>query len=151
MSDTASPFSTTSPRDGSTLSPVRATEPSDLPAIVGAAHRAQELWAARPLEARFEALRAFKGRVLDRGTELATLISLETGKPEVEALLAEVLATADVSSLGYADPDVDALQGGGLSSDITLATTKGPPMKRVKTTGPLTKKTKSSSVDNRIQ
>ncbi len=96
MSDTASPFSTTSPRDGSTLSPVRATEPSDLPAIVGAAHRAQELWAARPLEARFEALRAFKGRVLDRGTELATLISLETGKPEVEALLAEVLATADV-------------------------------------------------------
>jgi acyl-CoA reductase-like NAD-dependent aldehyde dehydrogenase len=96
MSDPASPFSTTSPRDGSPLAAVRATSASDLPAIVASAHAAQELWAARTLDARIEALEAFKGRVLDRGAELATLIALETGKPEVEALLAEVLATGDV-------------------------------------------------------
>ena len=96
MSTEASVFPSTSPRDGSALPPVRATAAADIEAIVASAHAAQELWAARTLEARIEALQAFKGRLLDRGTELARLISLETGKPEVEALLAEVLASADV-------------------------------------------------------
>jgi acyl-CoA reductase-like NAD-dependent aldehyde dehydrogenase len=96
MSTEASVFPFTSPRDGSALPPVRATAASDLDAIVAGAHAAQALWAARTLEARIEAMQAFKGRLLDRGTELARLISLETGKPEVEALLAEVLASADV-------------------------------------------------------
>jgi acyl-CoA reductase-like NAD-dependent aldehyde dehydrogenase len=96
MTDANGPFSATSPRDGSALPAVAATEASDLPAIVAHARRAQELWAARDLEARVEALQAFKGRLLDRGDDLARLIALETGKPEVEALLAEVLASGDV-------------------------------------------------------
>jgi len=96
MSDSTAVFSTTSPRDGSPLAPVKATPAADLDAIVASAHGAQGLWAARDLDARVEALLAFKGRLLDRGDELARLISLETGKPEVEALLAEVLASGDV-------------------------------------------------------
>ena len=37
-----------------------------------------------------------------------------------------LLGPAEVSSLGYADPDVNALQRAGLTADLTLATTTGP-------------------------
>ena len=96
MNDSANVFSETSPRNGSPLPPVRGTELVEIATIITLAHQAQSLWAERSIEARIEALTSFKGRLLDRGTELGKLISLETGKPEVEALLAEVLASAEV-------------------------------------------------------
>ncbi len=76
-----------------TLAPVA---PSDIPALVAKARAAQPAWAARTIEERVRLLTAVKDRVLDRAETIAREVHRETGKPEVEALLGEVLPTADV-------------------------------------------------------
>jgi acyl-CoA reductase-like NAD-dependent aldehyde dehydrogenase len=60
------------------------------------ARKAQATWGAWSVERRVEALRPLAGKVLSRADEIAKLVSREMGKPEAEALLAEVLPTADV-------------------------------------------------------
>jgi acyl-CoA reductase-like NAD-dependent aldehyde dehydrogenase len=96
MTQAASPFATTSPESGATLDAVTATSPSEVPAIVARARGAQGAWADKPVRERAELLMAVKDRVLDRAEAIGKAIHDETGKPEVEALLSEVLPTADV-------------------------------------------------------
>lgn len=60
------------------------------------ARQAQTAWAELTLEARVKAVKKVKSRVLDQAEALAALIHREVGKPEVEAILGEVLPTADV-------------------------------------------------------
>ncbi len=95
MSETT-PFSTKSPVDGSPLAEVTETSPDGLAKVVEKAREAQEKWADRDIEARKKALEPLGRRILQAAEDIAKLVRLETGKPEVEALLGEVLASADV-------------------------------------------------------
>lgn len=89
-------FPTTSPLDGAALDAVSATAEADVAGIVDRARAAQRAWAAEPVAARVKAVSAVKGRILARAEEIAALVRKETGKPEAEALLGEVLPSADV-------------------------------------------------------
>ncbi|MGO8996667.1 MAG: aldehyde dehydrogenase family protein [Polyangiaceae bacterium] len=91
----ALPFSITSPLGGA-LSEVSPTRTDALPEIVSRAQAAQRAWGSRPVAERSRALRPLKSRVLDAAERIADLVHREVGKPEAEALSAEVLATADV-------------------------------------------------------
>jgi acyl-CoA reductase-like NAD-dependent aldehyde dehydrogenase len=91
-------FPMTSPASGKALAPVEATPLEEIPAAVSRARAAQEAWALVPIAKRVKTIAAVKKRILVRAEEIARLVHDETGKPEVEALLGEVLASADVVS-----------------------------------------------------
>ena len=95
--DTAvSPFPSTSPASGKELPSVEAT--TDVASVVKAAREAQASWAELSSERRARTLSKLKKAILERAEEIGKLIHDETGKPEAEALLGEVLASADVVS-----------------------------------------------------
>src|SRR5262249_42726039 len=77
---------------------VDATPLTEIAAIVERARQAQSSWAALPVAKRVNTVSKVKRRILARAEEIAKLVHDETGKPEVEALLGEVLASADVVS-----------------------------------------------------
>lgn len=89
-------FSTTSPADGKALSTIQATSGEALAKVFDKARAAQEAWADRDIEDRKKALEPLGKRILEAAEEIAKLVHDETGKPEVEVLLGEVLASADV-------------------------------------------------------
>jgi acyl-CoA reductase-like NAD-dependent aldehyde dehydrogenase len=93
---TSSPFANVSPVDGSPLAEVTATAPSEVPAMVARARTAQAAWAEKPVRERARLLLSVKDRILDRAETVMKAVHRETGKPEIEALLSEVLPTADV-------------------------------------------------------
>jgi acyl-CoA reductase-like NAD-dependent aldehyde dehydrogenase len=92
----STPFASKSPIDGSPLSAVEATPIDEIPAIVARAKTAQAAWGARRVAERVKIIAAAKDRILDRAKEIAAAVHAEVGKPEVEALLGEVLPSADV-------------------------------------------------------
>ena len=92
----SSPFSTTSPLDGSPLSPVEATPLGLVPEIVARARSAQKAWGDLPVRDRVDAVAKVKKRLLSRAQEIAELLHKECGKPIEEAALAEVLPNADL-------------------------------------------------------
>lgn len=94
--DVASVFSAASPGTGAPLEPVEATPAEAVAGIARRARAAQESWRVTTHAERAKALRAAKARMLARAEEIARVVALETGKPEVEALLGEVLPSADV-------------------------------------------------------
>ena len=95
---TPSVFSRISPATGAALADVEATPPDGIAAIVDRARVAQAEWSALPIDKRIKAISAVKNRILARAEATAKTVRDETGKPEVEALLGEVLASADVVS-----------------------------------------------------
>lgn len=76
----------------------QATTLEEVAAVVTRARAAQGEWAAVPVAKRVRAVAALKKRILERAEAIANLVHDETGKPDVEALLGEVLASADVVS-----------------------------------------------------
>lgn len=56
---------------------------------------AQRDWGARPVADRVRLLRPVLERIIARRDEIARLVSLETGKPRLEALTGEVFATCE--------------------------------------------------------
>jgi acyl-CoA reductase-like NAD-dependent aldehyde dehydrogenase len=89
-------FSTKSPIDGAPLPEVAATRPDEVAAAVRRARDAQRAWAEKSATERATIVRAVKNRVLERAEAIAETLHKETGKPVVEAMLSEVLPTADV-------------------------------------------------------
>lgn len=94
LGSSAGPFPVKSPASGKDLPAVEAT--SDVGAVVKAAREAQPRWAELSPERRARTLGKLKKAILERAEEIGKLIHDETGKPEAEALLGEVLASADV-------------------------------------------------------
>ncbi len=88
----------TSPATGEPLSEVTATPASEVQDVVTRARDAQQKWADVPVLRRVKAIVKIKKKILERAEEIAKVIHDETGKPDVEALLGEVLASADVVS-----------------------------------------------------
>src|SRR5579885_1410037 len=68
---------------------------SSVPAVVGNAREAQRKWAAQPIRHRSALLRSLRATLLARRGELAEAVVLETGKPRVEALFADVFVALD--------------------------------------------------------
>ncbi|MGA7091396.1 MAG: aldehyde dehydrogenase family protein, partial [Candidatus Acidiferrales bacterium] len=85
------------PATGETLAQFPATPPSALPAIFERARRAQRDWATRPLRERAACLRRLRDVIFSRRDEIASAVSRESGKPRVEALLAEVFLAIDTA------------------------------------------------------
>jgi len=108
----------TSPSDASALDPVACTPAAELPAMVKRARAAARVHAARDVEKRASMLRALKGALLARGERIAAAVAKETGKPEAEIWLHEIVPTADLAKywsmdgpalLGSHEPELDAL------------------------------------------
>lgn len=89
-------FPTKSPATGEDLGHVEATPLDEVSAVVRRAREAQEKWADVPIAKRVKAIAQLKPKILARAEEIAKLVHAETGKPDVEALLGEILASADV-------------------------------------------------------
>jgi acyl-CoA reductase-like NAD-dependent aldehyde dehydrogenase len=70
--------------------------PHSVHAAIARARAAQPAWAALPVEERIKKLRPVADRVLAQAEAIAACVHEEVGKPDVEALLGEVLPTADV-------------------------------------------------------
>jgi acyl-CoA reductase-like NAD-dependent aldehyde dehydrogenase len=68
----------------------------NVPEVVRRARGAQRAWGELSTEERARRLAPLKDRVLDRAEGIAKVVHDEVGKPEVEALLGEVLPSADV-------------------------------------------------------
>jgi acyl-CoA reductase-like NAD-dependent aldehyde dehydrogenase len=111
-------FSRTSPATGAALSDVEATSLDGIGAIVAKAREAQASWAELEITKRIKIVNAVKKRILARAEAIAKTVHEETGKPEAEALLGEILASADVVSywvdiiadeLEPLEPEIDAL------------------------------------------
>lgn len=91
-------FAMTSPATGEALEKVTATSVDEIPSLVKKAREAQLAWAEMPLAKRIKAVSGIKARILSGAESIAKTVHEETGKPEVEALLGEILASADVVS-----------------------------------------------------
>lgn len=90
-------------------SAVSATPRREIDAIVTRARLAQGTWAAVPLAKRVKIVARVKQQILARAEEIAKLVHEETGKPDVEALLGEVLPSADVIRY-WADVVIEELE-----------------------------------------
>ena len=106
------------PADATALDPVTVTPVDDVRGLVERAREAQKAHAARDVEARASLLRKLNGAILARGERLAAAIAKETGKPEAEIWLHEIVPTADLAKywslegpalLGAHEPELDAL------------------------------------------
>lgn len=95
MSEAESPFPSESPLGGA-LPSVTATDPDEVRAMVASARAAQRAWEALDVADRARRVARLKARVLSRAEEIADLVRRECGKPFEEALLGEVLPTADL-------------------------------------------------------
>jgi acyl-CoA reductase-like NAD-dependent aldehyde dehydrogenase len=73
-----------------------ATDRGEVAQVVARARAAQPAWAGMSTYDRILRLRRLKDRILERGDGIARCVRDEVGKPEVEALLGEVLPSADV-------------------------------------------------------
>lgn len=92
------PFATKSPLDLSDLDPVAPTPAKDVASLAKKARIAQRAWAKLSPRERADKLLPLKDRILDAAERIGNLVHAEVGKPIEEALLAEVLPSADVVS-----------------------------------------------------
>lgn len=85
-----------SPLDGARLEPIEPTALDAVPERIAEARRAQLAWAARSMPERIDAIAPLKQRILAAAERMANVVRSETGKPFEEAVLAEVLPSADL-------------------------------------------------------
>ena len=83
------------PATGSVLEVLQPTQVSEMGALFSRAREAQRGWAARRIGQRCAHLRALRDVLLARRGELADAVVLESGKPRVEALFADVFVALD--------------------------------------------------------
>ena len=93
----ASHVDSVDPGTGEVVGRFETTNASELPAIFENARRAQIDWAARPLHGRCAMLRRLRDTMFEHREEVADIITRETGKPRVEAILAEILLALDTA------------------------------------------------------
>ena len=86
------------PASGEIVAHFESTPPAFLPDILKRARMAQQAWSQVPVSERCGYLRALQECILARREELAGLIVRETGKPRVEALVADLFVSLDTAS-----------------------------------------------------
>ncbi|HYY69463.1 MAG TPA: aldehyde dehydrogenase family protein, partial [Terriglobales bacterium] len=85
------------PATGGTLREFECASPDAVEAAVERARALQSAWAELGVRARVEILRRFQRLLYQNKAEVARAITLENGKPQVEALLTEVLVVLDAA------------------------------------------------------
>ncbi len=85
------------PATGEVLSELDSAGPTEVRAAVGRARVAQPEWNAWGVRNRVGVVRRFQQILLERETDIARRITQEAGKPQVEALLTEVLVVLDAA------------------------------------------------------
>ena len=85
------------PATGEVLGELDSAGPTEVRAAVARARAAQPEWNAWGIRNRIEVLRRFQQILLAGKTDVARRITLEAGKPLVEALLTEVLVVLDAA------------------------------------------------------
>lgn len=83
------------PATGEIFARFECTPAEEIRERIGRARRAQSHWARRSLPERTEFLRRLRDVIYARRSELAALVTRESGKPVVESLFADVLTCAD--------------------------------------------------------
>jgi acyl-CoA reductase-like NAD-dependent aldehyde dehydrogenase len=86
------------PATGKPLPEVPVMTPSQVQDAIRRARAAQPAWAALPFSERRRKLIAFKNQILDHAEEVCDLLSRENGKPRIEALMHEVVPSADLTA-----------------------------------------------------
>ncbi len=89
--------SSINPATGELLGEFDCASEADVQAAIARAHAAQPAWAALGVRKRITILRKFQRILFDKKSEVAQLITRESGKPYVEALLTEVLVVLDTA------------------------------------------------------
>src|ERR1700733_13857153 len=85
------------PATGEVLGELDTAGPTEVRAAVARARAAQPDWNAWGIHNRIKVLRRFQQILLARKTDIARRITQEAGKPQVEALLTEVLVVLDAA------------------------------------------------------
>ncbi len=85
------------PATGEVLGELESAGLAEVHAAVAAAHAAQPEWNSLGVRKRLGVLRDFQQLLLGRKTEIAHRITQEAGKPQVEALVTEVLVVLDAA------------------------------------------------------
>lgn len=85
------------PATGEVLGELDSAGPTEARAAVARARVAQPDWHARGIRKRIQVLRRFQQILLARKSSIARRITEEAGKPEVEALITEVLVVLDAA------------------------------------------------------
>jgi acyl-CoA reductase-like NAD-dependent aldehyde dehydrogenase len=85
------------PATGEVLARIPATPLGAIPGIFETAREAQKAWAARPLRERCAMLRRLRDAIFERREDIVNVVTRETGKPRVEAILAELLLALDTA------------------------------------------------------
>ncbi len=84
-----------SPATGELLAELRCTDPQEVAAKIAKARAAQEKWGALDVRTRNRMLLRCAHVLAERGHELAELVSKETGKPMMEALVHDVFVLTE--------------------------------------------------------
>ena len=82
------------PATGKALGVVLSATSEKVLEAMGRAREAQQVWGARSVEERAEVVSAFARAIVDAQEELVEMISRESGKPRMEALMHDVLAVS---------------------------------------------------------
>jgi succinate-semialdehyde dehydrogenase/glutarate-semialdehyde dehydrogenase len=85
------------PATGEVLCEFDAATPAEVKAAVARAHSAQPAWRGLEVQQRISILDDFRRLLYDKKSEIARLITRENGKPQVEALVTEVLVVLDAA------------------------------------------------------
>jgi acyl-CoA reductase-like NAD-dependent aldehyde dehydrogenase len=80
---------------GQIVEQIPATAPESIPQLMARAREAQKSWAANSVRQRCGYLRKIRDAIYEHRKEVTAAISLETGKPHVEAVFAELLLALD--------------------------------------------------------
>lgn len=89
-------FTTFDPRTGEPTAEVPEHSAEDVRAAVERARVAFRTWSVLPWDRRLDHVLAVRDLLLDRADEIVAVIRQETGKPEGEAVLAELTATCEL-------------------------------------------------------
>jgi len=93
----ASRIASVNPATGEVLAELETAGPAEIRAAVARARAAQPEWHAWGVRHRLRVLRRFQQILLARKTDVARRITQEAGKPQVEALVTEVLVVLDAA------------------------------------------------------
>ncbi len=86
------------PGTGQRIGSVPVSSPEQVRAAVARSREVQQAdWSKRTLAQRIEVMQVFADLLIERSAELCALLSLECGKPESEAYIAEVLTAIDLT------------------------------------------------------
>lgn len=84
------------PRDGTLLVEIEKTQPEQLDQIFKNAAQAQSQWAQVSVSQRAKKLKQLREVLLHKADDIARVIHLENGKPEIEAMTSELVPTLEL-------------------------------------------------------